>query len=124
MADQTISPAQIPLNSITAFGGWTTITSSNDGLLAPPKDGRYLLIFQDTTGGAGVTIRHGDGTAGLQGDIPITGMVQNQLYFANPESARVKRVWGSGTRCMFGPDKGKIRISASANVNVACVRLP
>jgi hypothetical protein len=124
MADQTINSTLVPVNVITDFGGWTAISAANDGILAPPKDGRYFLVFQDTAGGAGVTIRHGDGVEGAQGDIAITNMVQNELYFAGPESARVKRVWGSGTPYTAGSDKGKIRISASANVNVACVMMP
>ncbi|WP_347245274.1 hypothetical protein [Thermogutta sp.] len=118
MADQTITPVQVALNAGTtiASASWASLTSSNDGVLVPPPDARFLILARDSAGGATLTIKAGDGLAGSQGDIVISNMTQNLIYCVVAESARVKNTSGA--------DTGKIRIKASAAVSVACVELP
>jgi len=118
MADQTITPKDLALNAFSelAAGDYEDLTVANQGVVALPKDGRYVLHFIDAAGGAVVTITHGDGVMAGQGDLVSAALTQNLHNFLTLDSARFK--WGTGD------DKGLIRITTSANIKVACVKLP
>jgi hypothetical protein len=116
LADQTITPKLIAQDAVTelAAGDYEDLTAANDGVVTPPKDGKYLLHFIDAAGGATVTITGGDGPLGSQGDIKNAAVMTINLHnFAVVESARVKQLSGS--------DIGKIRITTDQNIKAACV---
>lgn len=118
MADQTITPAELTLNAVTeiADGSYEDLTAANDGVCTIPDDGAYLFHFIDAAGGAVVTITHGDGILSAQGDVDSAAMTINLHNFAVIESSRIK--WLAGT------DKGKVRISTTADIKAACIKLP
>lgn len=119
MADQTITPVKCTDATFTsiAAGNYASLSSSNDGVLvAPPKDGKYLLHFKVTgSGGGTVTIKAGDGFRSSIGDLTSTTISQNGEALLTIESSRFKNLTGS--------DKGKIRIQVSNNTSVACIQL-
>ena len=118
MADQTAVAQQCSLNTFKEVlaAAYQTVTASNEGIFTVPKDGKYLLHIIDATGGAVVTIKHGDGIKGNQGDLVSSALTQNLNNFVVLESSRFKN--------LSGTDIGKIRITTTANISVGLIALP
>ena len=119
MADQTITPVAPATNAFEeiAAADYAALTAANEGVFTPPKDGRYALHFKVTAaGGATITVEHGDGITSGQGDIVSAALAQNDERLLVLESARVKK--------LTGDDKGKIRVTVTDAVSVACIQLP
>lgn len=119
MADQTITPVALTKNSFSelAGGDWEDLTAANAGICTLPDDGSYVLLFLDAAGGAVVTVEKGiDNMLGAQGDITSAALTINLTNALVCESSRVKH--------MSGDDKGKIRITTTANIKCACIKLP
>lgn len=118
MADQIITPSECTLNGFNelAAGDYEDLTAANAGICTLPADGSYLFHIIDAAGGALVTFTHGDGIESSQGDLVSAALTQNLHNFVVIESSRFK--WLSGS------DKGKVRITTSANVKVACIKMP
>lgn len=119
MADQTITPVSASNNAVNAVvaGDYEALTAANDGVLAPPKDGKYLLFYKVTAaGGAAITVTHGDGWKSNQGDLVSGALAQNDEGIIVIDSARFK--WLSGA------DKGKIRITVTDTVSMAAFAIP
>ena len=138
MADQTITPRAFTLpNQVIelAAGSYEDLTSSNDGIFAVPKDGKYLIHLIDASGGAVVTIQHGDGPLAGKGDLVSSAaaalggtaavMTIALHNFAVIESARFK--WLTQDDGVISGDTGMlgmIRIATTANIKAAVIVLP
>ena len=65
MADQVITPIECTINALTQIppvggvGGAEALTAANDGIFAPPKDGKYLILIRDAAGGQTITVKAG-----------------------------------------------------------------
>jgi hypothetical protein len=119
MADQTITPVALGANAYTKIvaGDYESLTVANQGIITPPCDGKYLLFGKVTAaGGATVTITHGDGFLSGQGDSVSAAYAQNEEFCIPLESSRFK--WLSGA------DIGKIRITVTDAVSLACYQVP
>lgn len=120
MADQTITPVEIPVNTITelATGDYETITAADDGYVTIPKDGKYILHMVDASGGAVVTIEKGTGwmhELGVEAGAAMTQVAVTAAgnNFAIIDGARFKNL-----------STGKVKITSTASVLIACIYIP
>ena len=129
MADQAITPVVMTQNTLTAaIQAGASLTTSNDGVVTLPKDGKALLLFQITNKGTSGKLNIKGGSKGSldaykasQGDLSLdlSSYTNNDWVSLVIESARHKS--------LSGTDKGKVRINlggTSTTVTAVCLALP
>jgi hypothetical protein len=141
MADQTITPVQLVIDTFKESAGtvWATLTAANAGVVVAPKDGKYLLEFIDDTGGAVVTItgstnadKSKEGLMGENGSLASnatavlggTGAVMTNNDSTSVPIITSIAIDSSRFKQMSGSDLGKLRITTTAAIYARCVVLP